>query len=281
MRLALAAALLLAPAAARAADIVVVAPEEPSGPYAEALRGICDALASCPPVLTPTAALPAEARVVIALGRRAARRTVPARAVLVTALTPGFEARRAPGSGPVVRVGLTLSPDDFAGRLRALRPGTRRIALLWTAPASGRFAAAVRDAARPLGIEAFPVETSDPPDELPPLLRAMAEVDAVWLAPDPELVTQAVFDEVAESARARGAAFYSPAPGLTGRGADPALAPSFRAVGERAGAAAHDALAGRPAQDTVYPTATFPAPLSALLVSTPAATGTSSRAAAP
>ena len=47
----LAAVLLVAGASARAADIVVVAPESLSGPYREALKGVCSALGACPPVL--------------------------------------------------------------------------------------------------------------------------------------------------------------------------------------------------------------------------------------
>jgi hypothetical protein len=267
MRSALAAAFLLAAAGARAADVVVVAPEAPSGPYAEALMGVCDALGSCPPVLTPSAVLPPEVRVVIALGGRAARRRMSSQVVLVTALTPGYEARPALSAGPVVHVRLTPSPAELTARLQRLSPKTRRIALFWNDPESGRFAAAVRDAAKALGIDAFLVEVSDPAD-LPPVLRGLTDMDAIWLAPDAGLVTPAVFDEVAETARARGIAFFSPAPGLTSGGANAGLAPSFRAAGLRAGAAARDALTARPATDTAYPDWDPPHPPSALLVST-------------
>jgi len=249
-------AALLAPAAgpARAGEIVVVAPDAPMAPYQEALQGVCDALGACPPVLKASDGpdLPADARVVIALGGRAARLRYPAREMLVTALTPGFEARARSDAGPVVRVSLTYAPDDFARRLKRLKPDARRAVLLWSRPASGRFARAVRAAAAPLGLIAIPVQVEDP-DDMPALLRALPGADAVWLAPDPDLVTPTLFDAAREYARSRGAAFFAPAPGLAGQGADPGLAPSFRDAGLRAGAAARDALAGAPAADEAYP----------------------------
>lgn len=250
-------AVLLAPAArpARAGEIVVVAPDAPMAPYQEALQGVCDALGACPPVLKASggpAALPADARVVIALGGRAARLRYPAREILITALTPGFEARARSDAGPVVRVSLTYAPGDFARRLKRLKPDARRAVLLWSRPASGRFARAVRAAAAPLGLIAIPVQVEDPED-MPALLRALPGADAVWLAPDPDLVTPTLFDAAREYARSRGIAFFAPAPGLAAQGADPGLAPSFRDAGLRAGAAARDALAGAPAASEAYP----------------------------
>ncbi|MBI3564218.1 MAG: hypothetical protein HY079_03365 [Elusimicrobia bacterium] len=267
-RLALA-AVVLAAANARAADVVVVAPDQPTGPYAEAFKGVCDALGVCPPLLPPSAALPPGTRVVVALGGHAARKRLPAKTVLITALCPGFEARRGDADAPLVRVRLTPSPAEFVRRLQRLSPRTKRVAMLWDAEASGRYAAEVRDAARARGVEVVATEVAESGD-LPGALRSLPDVDAIWLAPDPDLVTPGVFAEVAEAARARGAAFFSPAPGLTHAGADAGLAPTFRAAGLRAGQAAREALTARPASEAVYPDdAAEPPP--ALFVSTPSA----------
>jgi hypothetical protein len=264
-RYALFAALLLTARAARAGEIVVVAPDAPMPPYQEALRGICDELGECPTVLSAEAGadVPADARVVIALGGKAARLRYPSRTTVVTALTPGYEAR---ARGAVVRVRLTYAPADFARKLKTLRPEARRAALLWSEPASGRFAREVRAAAAALGLDAVVVQVSNP-EELPALLRSLPATDAVWLAPDPQLVTPVTFDAAREYARSSGAAFFAPAPGLTERGAEPGLAPSFRAVGLRAGAAARAALAGRPSADEAYPD-DAPIPGRDLIVST-------------
>ncbi len=139
----LAAALCVLAGVSRAGEVVVVMPEEPSSPYMDALQGVCDALGACPTVLTAgeDVDIPAEARVVIALGGRAARLSYPPRAVLVTALSPGYEARPRRGAGPVVRVRMTLDPNTFMRRLLALRPDGKstRSACIWSEPASGRF----------------------------------------------------------------------------------------------------------------------------------------------
>lgn len=251
---ALAAAVLLAAARARAADLAVVAPESPSAPYAEALRGLCDALGSCPPTYAPSEAsrIPAGTKVVVALGGRAARARVPRDAALVTALTPDYEARAGAGDGPVVRVRLSYAPDDFARRLRRLKPAAARAVLLWSSPASARYAAAARAAGERVGLDIATVRASIP-EEVPALLRSLPPFDALMLAPDSELVEPSVFAACREVARARGAAFFAPAPGLAERGAEPGLAPSFRAAGERAAGAARDLLAGRTPETDAYP----------------------------
>lgn len=272
MRVLLAVSLLLGAAAARGADVVVLAPAPLAGPYEEAFRGVCDALGACPELVSPDGDVPEDARVVVALGGRAARRRVPAKAALVTALTPGYEARRAPGEGPAARVRLTPSPSDYVRRLQRARPGAKRVALLWTGAVSGRFAEEVREAAAGAGLAAMPVEVSAP-GSVPALLRALPQVDAVWLAPDPDLVTPTAFDAVGEWARSRKAVFFASAPGLADRGADGTLAPSFRAAGLRAGAAARELLSGRTPAETLYPDEGLPEPLAALLLSTPSAPG--------
>lgn len=266
-RLALAA--LLAAVPASAADVVVVAPEPMTGPYAEAFKGVCDALGACPPRLAPGDEVPEGTRAVIALGGRAARQRLPAKTVLVTALTPGFEARR-PGDAPLVRVRMTPSPADFVKRLLRLRPDAKRLALFWSSDTSGRFSTAVLEEGRGKGLDVVGVEVGSAAD-LPASLRSAPKMDALWLAPDPELVTPEVFAEVAECARARGATFYSPAPGLTDHDADPGLAPSFRAAGASAGAAAREALAGRLNGGAVYPEEPLIPPLSGMAVSSPTA----------
>ncbi|HXT00014.1 MAG TPA: hypothetical protein VN915_05030 [Elusimicrobiota bacterium] len=248
----LAAVLIVAAASARAEDVVVVAPESPSGPYREALQGVCDALGSCPAVLAAGDEVPPGVRVVIALGGRAARQPYSARTALVTALSPGFEARSRPGSGAVARVRMTFSPENFARRLLLLKPGARSAALLWSEPASRRFSEAVREAGKRLGLAVTTVEVSEP-GAVPKLLRDLSPVDSLWLAPDSALVTPMVFDAACEYARSAGVSFFAPAPALAERCGLAGLAPDFRSAGLRAGAAAREALAGSVPDVDAYP----------------------------
>jgi hypothetical protein len=267
-RFLLAALLVAAAAASRAGEIVVVAPNSPSSPYAEALKGICESLGACPTVLTAADDLeiPPEARVVIALGGRAARLDYPPRTVLVTALSPGYEARSRPDSGPVVRVRLTFAPDVFVRRLMALKPGGKTLELLWSEPASGRFAEAVRAAGASAGLTVNPVRVADPA-AIPALLRGLPPADALWLAPDSALVTPMIFDAACEYARSAGVSFYAPVPALAARGGTAGLAPDFRSAGLRAGAAAREALTGAQIAKEAYPT-TASEPLADIVAST-------------
>lgn len=263
----IAAALLCSAALAGAADVVVVAPESPSGPYREALQGVCDALGACPPVLTAGDDVPADVRVVIALGGRAARQRYPARTALVTALTPGYEARPRPASGPVARVRMTFSPDYFVRRLQLLKPDGKSAALLWSEPASGRFSEAVREAGKRLGLSVTTVEVAEP-DEVPKLLRGLARVDSLWLAPDSALVTPMVFDAACEYARSAKVSFFAPAPALAERCGLSGLAPDFRSAGLRAAEAARAALAGQDLEAEAYPAPAGPDAQNDVLAST-------------
>ena len=207
----LAAVLLGVVGSARAVDVVVVAPESPAGAYREALQGVCDALGACPPVLAVGEEVPSSARVVIALGGRAAHELYSAQTVLVTALSPGYEARPGPSSGPVVRVRMTFSPEAFTHRLLLLKPEGKTAALFWSEPASQRFSEAVREAGKRLGLAVTTVAVSEPGD-IPKLLRGLSPVDSLWLAPDSALVTPTIFEAACEYARSSGLAFFAPAP---------------------------------------------------------------------
>lgn len=250
----LAASLALAGPAA-ASGIVVVLPESRGGVYEEALLGVCEALGACPPTATAGAALPEGARVVVAIGGESARRHYPPELTLIAALCPGHEARPVVGDGPVVRVRMTPSPADFAAVLRARHPAVKSVALLWSARGRGRYVRELSAVLAAAGVSAQ-ARRAQTADDLPALLRGLARPDAIWLAPDPALVTPVGHEVVKQYAQAEGVAFLAPAAGL---GADSALAPSFRAVGLRAGQAARDALAGREIPQEAYPSLGAPA----------------------
>lgn len=251
MRAPLLAALLLAPGLAAAGDIVVVMPESRTVPHEEALQGVCEALGACPETRPAGASLPEDARVVVAIGGHAARQRYPSELTLVTALCPGVEPRASVSEGPVVHVRMTPSPAEFAAVLRARRPGVRRIALFWSSRSRGRY---VRELVAVLSAGGVTADARrvESLQDLPSLLRSLARPDAVWLAPDPELVTPVSFALLKEYAKAEKTLFLAPAAGLSD-GADASLAPGFRSVGVRAGLAARDALAGREIPREAYP----------------------------
>lgn len=260
-------AVLLAPGLAAAAEIVAVMPGSRTAPHEEAFQGVCEALGGCPPVVAAGAPLPEGARVVVTIGGEASRQRYPAELTLVTALCPGLQARPSAGDGPVVHVRMAPSPADFAAALTARHSGVKRIALLWSDRARGRYA---RELVAVLGAPGVKVDLRrvESVDDLPALLRGLPRPDAIWLAPDPTLVTPVSFALLKEYTRAQGVVFLAPAAGLAANGADASLAPSFRSVGVRAGLVARDALAGREIPQEAYPS--LPVPRPEVLVSTKA-----------
>lgn len=252
MRALLLAAPLLCSLPAAAGEIVVVMPPTRTAPHEEALQGVCEALGSCPVTRPAGAALPEDARIVVAIGGDAARQSYPPDVTLITALCPGLEARSSGWEGPVVRVRMTPSPADFTAALRARRPEVKRVALLWSVRGRRRY---VRELQAVLGAAGVTVDAKrvDSPDDLPSLLRGLERPDAVWVAPDPDLVTPVSYALLKEYAKAERVAFLAPAAGLAADGVDAGLAPSFRGVGMRAGRAARDALAGREIPEEAYP----------------------------
>lgn len=257
MRALLLAALLAASGPAFAGEVVVVMPQSRTAPHEEALLGVCEALGGCPETRPTGAALPEDARVVVAIGGEAARQRYPAELTLVTALCPGLEARPYASDGPVVRVRMSPSPADFASALRSRLPQAQRVALFWSARVRGRYVRELRAVLASSGVTAD-VRRLQSPDDLPSLLRLLPRPDAVWIAPDPDLVTPVTFALLKEYAKAQNTVFLAPAAGLGAEGADGAVAPSFRAVGLRAGLAARDALAGREIPGEAYPPLSAP-----------------------
>lgn len=252
MRAPFLAALLAASGPAFAGEIVVVMPQSRTAPHEEALLGVCEALGSCPETRPAGAALPPDARVVVAVGGEAARQRYPAELTLVTALCPGLEARSSGAEGPVVRVRMMPSPADFTAALKAHRPEVKRLTLLWSVRGRRRYVRELQAVLGAAGVSAEPRRV-DSPDDLPALLRGLSRPDAVWVAPDPDLVTPVSYALLKEYAKAEQVIFLAPAAGLAADGADGGLAPSFRAVGLRAGRAARDALAGREIPEEAYP----------------------------
>lgn len=261
MRAAMIVLLLLAPCAARAARVLVVLSEPPSSSHQEALDGlraewsepIETASADRPePIETASADRPLPPGphgVIIALGARAALRARRADAPVVVALAPAYrDANPAPTQ---VLVAMTPSPELFVKRLAAA--GVRRLLAVRSASASAGFIRRAIEAGKQSGVSIEDgVLTS--PDDLPRLLRASgANADAVWLAPDPAVVTPEAFNVVREFSRARKIPFFAPAAGLVSDEIRGELTVTFHDCGQEAARAAKELLAGRLVSKVVYP----------------------------
>lgn len=256
MRLAPLVLLLLSPSAARAASTLVVLSEPPSSSYREALEGLRAELGEGVETASADRPLPPGPHgVIVAFGGRAAQRARHAGAPLVVALAPSYRPQDRPA--PTVRVALTPSPERFVSFLAAA--GVRRLLAVRSSSADEEFFRRANEAGRRQGV-AIEDGVLFARDEFPRLLRAAGSgSDAIWLAPDPAVVTPEAFEIAREFSRARAILFFAPAAGLVKDEIRGELTVTFRDCGREAGRAARELLAGRSLAKIVYPA---PAPAS-------------------
>ena len=250
MRAALIALLLLAPAAARAAQALVVVSEPLSPSFREALDGFLAEWGE--PVATAPAgkALPSGPRSVGgAFGGRAALRASRDGAPMIVALAPGY--RDEGRAAATVRVAMTPSPESFVGALAAA--GVRRLLAVRAVAAEPEFLRRAAAARARAGVR-IDAGVLPAPARQPHVRRHEGVLaDAVWLAPDPGTVTPENFGAAREFARARSMPFFAPAAGLVMDEVRGDLTVSFRDCGREAARAARELLAGRVTAKTVYP----------------------------
>jgi hypothetical protein len=246
-------ALALVPALARAERVLVVVSDPPRSSTEEALEGFRSEWSV--PVETASASepLPRDSYdVIVAFGSRAAERARAKDAPLVIALAPAYRAYRAYRRGPpTVRVAMTPPPERFAEVLAAA--GVRRLLAVRASPTDADFVRRAAEAGRRGGV-VIEDRVIAAPENLPEVLRgAGLDADALWLAPDPGVVTAETFVAAREFARSRGIPFYAPAAGLVADEIRGGLTVSFRDCGREAARAARDLLAGRSVARIAYP----------------------------
>jgi putative ABC transport system substrate-binding protein len=203
---------------------------------------------------------PKDARVVVAFGAKAALRRVPSGARLIVVMAPSVGERDGLKAG-FVRVGMSPDAPELLSRMMKLQPGLRRLGFVWKSPLYGReFLPRLEAAARVRGVEIVAAEVSSD-DVLPDVLRSLyGRVDALWLPPDPLLISQRSFLILRDFSQSNRVPLYAPTAGLAEQGAAASIGASFREIGREAGRAARRALAGED-----QPSLRFPSPAETVL----------------
>lgn len=250
----LALALLLLPAAvpARAQEVAAVLSSDLSA-YREALAGFEAAYGSTVPVLSAAARirLSTGTRVVVAFGVKAALKTYPKNVVLVYCLAPTADLEPA-GPPRAVYVPMVPRPRGLLARLKKAQPSLKVLAVVWQDPSRADYIARLERRADALGLSVLSLQI-DGVDELPARLReARDDFDAVWLLPDPQIVTPESFSILRGFSRSTGAPFYAPTEALARRGASGVITVSFREIGRAAAKAAAAAAAGQALDDLLF-----------------------------
>lgn len=259
--LAVLASVLAANASAQSIRVVLSAD---SRPYQEAWEGFQEELGSAAVMNVAGAAgndpSAYTERVIVAFGSKAALQEYPRGVKLIMVMAPTVAGRRR-GKGPVSHVSMTPSPKTLLSSLRALQPGLKRLAVVWKSEFYGaEYQSLLREAGKAIGIDIRSVEVGESGD-IPDLLRSLyGRVDAVWMPPDPLVISESNFLMFRDFSLSNRVPLYVPIPSLAERGATASVGVSFRAVGRASARAALQDLSGGES-----PALTFTEPIETVL----------------
>lgn len=246
------AALAAAPSTS-ARDVVAVLSGAP-GPYQTAFEGFVKELGREVPTVRLPASLPAAgASVIVAFGGEAAVQPYPKGAILIVCLAPGLKTRSR-HRGPFAHVTMKPPAHKLLLELLRLQPGLKRLGVLSHGLDTDGYAAELKRSGKALGVEVICPRASGR-DGAAAALRAALEAgaDAVWLAPDPLLVTPENFEMIKRFSWDNGLPFYAPSRGLAVAGAAAAVSISPAEQGRQTAVLARRALAGERLPEFVYP----------------------------
>ena len=184
------------------------------------------------------------ARVIVAFGSKAALQEYPPGRKLIITMAPSVS-KRGRGRTDLVHVAMTPSPRALLASLRALQPGLKSLAVVWKSEFYGdQYVPLLREAGKAIGVEVNSVEVGDDAD-IPDLMRSLyGRADALWLPPDPLVISEANFILFKDFSLSNRVPLYVPIPSLAERGATASVGVSFGAIGRSAARVAKQALAG-------------------------------------
>ena len=243
-----------------AEEPVAVVLSSDAQPYAEALSGFKEKWGRDVPVQTlsdDNIRLPEQAKIIVTFGGRAAMRSYASRTTLIYGLAPALYLDREKHSGPLAMVSVATAPKFLAAKLKEIQPSLRRLGVLWVTsnPSVEDYCDGLERAAQGFAVRMDHLST---PDELPAHLRALSgQVDALWLLPDPALITPSAFEVAKQFGRANSVPLYVPMDGLVEKGAVASIAPDFREMGRAAAQLAIAAAAGGAALGDMFPEKSF------------------------
>lgn len=225
------------------------------GPFQAAYDAFVGTLGrEVPTARLPGGRLPGDgARVIVAFGGEAALQAYPDSAVVIACLSPGLGQgpRR---SGRLSHVTMRPAPARLLSEMRRLQPGLARLAVLSHGVETREYLSELRRAAEPLGIQVIAPDLNEP-GGIPVALRSLlaAKPQAVWLAPDPLLVTPENFQAVLQFSWNNDVPFYAPTKGLAAAGAAASVSVSPEEQGRLAAGLARRALSGERLPRLIHP----------------------------
>lgn len=205
-------------------------------PYELAYQGFTENANGIPFTRQPIeerAALPADTKIVLAIGGKAAIKSYPKSAILVVAMAPGLTLSREPGRR-VVQIHTTPTHTALLSILRELPAPNQRIGTLAISVTSQEYIRRLTALGTRDGF-LFQNELFTDEKQIPQILRRLAgKIDTLWVPPDPLLLNPTNFKLLTDFSASNRIALWVPTAGLAEKGGAGALAPSFHEIGRSA-----------------------------------------------
>ncbi|MBI4351965.1 MAG: hypothetical protein HY550_11040 [Elusimicrobia bacterium] len=196
--------------------------------------------------------LPPDTVTIVTFGGKAAGYPWPSGSNIVYVMAPGVLLKARP-PGKAVKIRLLPDFGVILSRLKRIQPGLKRLQIFWMSPYYARYEETFRTEGEKLGIQITAPQLMSS-DEIPGQLRqALGEADALWIPPDPLLVTAENLLILKEFSWANGLPFYGSTKGMTREGAVASVGVSFRDMGAAAALAAGRLNSGEDVQELVFP----------------------------
>jgi putative ABC transport system substrate-binding protein len=228
---------------------VVAISDERVAQYREALDAAKELL-SAARVLDPNASdiadqlKRADPAVVLAVGQKALQAAKSAAPNLPTVYCLVLGAHAA-ASRTVTGVGLEVAPAGQLEQLRQVAPSAKRIGIIYDLHASGGFIEEAGKAAARLGLTLVLKPVTEAKEVRGALSEIAGGIDALWLMPDPRLITAEMFSFLLVFTLERKIALFGFLDSFTQAGALASVAPDYKESGRRAARLALE-LANRP-----------------------------------
>lgn len=235
---------------AYAAPIVIVT-DSRVAQYKEAL-GAAKAELSNPPVVeltSPDLAAQlqrAEPVVALAIGQRAIQ-VIQARQPQLPIVYCMVLGSAAPAVRNVTGVRLEVQPEQQLALLRRVHPEAKRLGVLYDPRTFSGFVAEVSKAAGASGVTLVSRPVSDGLAVRPALTQMIEGIDALWLLPDPSLITSDMFNFLLVYTLEHKVALFGFFDSLTRAGALASVSPDYPQIGRLAARLALE-IAARPAE---------------------------------
>jgi putative ABC transport system substrate-binding protein len=226
------------------------------GPYREAFEGFQEGFGQSLPPYSLSGdkfKVDADTRLVVAFGGKAALFPYPEHTSLIYCLAPGADINAKERPAQSIAIRMLPAENSIVLKLKEIQPSMRKLAIFWISNSLEGRVEKMRQAAIASGVEIIS-EKLNKIEEIPDRLRSIYSViDAIWLMPDPLLISSQSFNVLKEFSWSNKVPLYTPSSGLVEQGATASISTPFHEIGRLAGVAARQLLVGRVNQSEIYP----------------------------